>query len=390
MSRESRQRKRAAKQRSRKTKFWWTLSMGVIASAAAVAFVWQKHPQKEEVKTAVVATNATVQPSTFKHPANIAELCATKTNDLEQCDIALMNLLCAEGLPGAEHLDVMASMNLLGSWTDFVRRSTEQNLYRFRQNPAEFGNSEVIYRMMVLSMALKRDLGVRYNPQFRDLPLVWGAGDNEFFSDSRNCFLHGVLSAERLGTCGTLPVLECAIGRRLGYPLKLVRAKRHFFIRWESPDGKVRQNFECAGDGFGTHPDEYYRTWPELISPEEIQRGDYLKSLSPAEELASFLGQRGLVLMMHRYVWLSLDALTTSHKIAPGDNIIRQAMAYYATTVEQHEADFRADMEQKLVFARDPRNPLAEVDFISDYQRTLLLVERIKHDLKNPLPMPKK
>ena len=386
MSRESRQRKRAAKQRSHKTKFLWILLFVVIACAAVAAFVWQKHPAKEETKAAVeiIPTNAIIQPAIFKYPKNLAELCAMKTNDLAQCDIAWMNLLCAEGLPGSENLDAVASMQLLDSWTDLVRRTTEKNFYRFRENPAEFDNSEVIYRMMILSMVLKRDLGVKYNPQFRDLPLAWGAGDYEFFSDSKNCFLHGVLSPEKVGTCGTLPVLECAIGRRLGYPLKLVRAKRHCFLRWESPDGKIRQNIESAGDGFGYHPDEYYRTWPETITDEEVKRGDYLKSLSPPEELAMFLGQRGLVLMTQRYVWLSLDTLVTAHKFAPNDNLIRQAMAYYATTIDQNEADFKADMQQKLLQVHDQQNPLAEADFVSDYQRTLLLIERLKHDLNNP------
>jgi hypothetical protein len=52
-------------------------------------------------------------------------------------------------------------------------------------------------------------------------------------------FLHG-LTQGRGGTCLSMPVAYVAVGRRLGYPLKLVTAKGHLFARWESLDGKER------------------------------------------------------------------------------------------------------------------------------------------------------
>ena len=51
-----------------------------------------------------------------------------------------------------------------------------------------------------------------------------------FFADARDVFLHGLTGPERRGTCSSLPVLHVAVGRRLGYPLKLVTTKGHQFV----------------------------------------------------------------------------------------------------------------------------------------------------------------
>ena len=97
-----------------------------------------------------------------------------------------------------------------------------------------------------------------------------------------------------LGTCSSLPVLQVAVGRRLGYPLKLVTTKGHLFVRWE--DAHERFNIEAAGRGVNRFTDDYYRHWPfELAPAEEVAEG-YLKSLTPPEELAVFLSIRGMCL----------------------------------------------------------------------------------------------
>ena len=64
-----------------------------------------------------------------------------------------------------------------------------------------------------------------------------------------------------------MPVLYVAVGRRRGYPLKLVEAPTHLFFRWEDPDGERFNvpevfNVEGTGHGISFHPDDYYRIWP--------------------------------------------------------------------------------------------------------------------------------
>lgn len=52
-------------------------------------------------------------------------------------------------------------------------------------------------------------------------------------------------------------------------------AKGHVFVRWDEGEGK----------GADSPPDEHYREWPLPISPEEVASGEYLRSLTPAQEL---------------------------------------------------------------------------------------------------------
>ena len=82
------------------------------------------------------------------------------------------------------------------------------------------------------------------------------------------------------------------MGRRLGYPLKLVTTKGHLFVRWE--DSRERFNFEAAGQGANRFTDDYYRHWPFEVTEGEVQAEGYLKSLTPAQELAVFLSIRGM------------------------------------------------------------------------------------------------
>jgi len=84
-----------------------------------------------------------------------------------------------------------------------------------------------------------------------------------------------------------------ALGRRLGYPLKLVKAKGHLFARWESADGRERFNIEATSRGLNTFPDNYYKQWPYRMSEQDLKSGHYLRSLTAHEEVALFLQTRG-------------------------------------------------------------------------------------------------
>lgn len=144
---------------------------------------------------------------------------------------------------------------------------------------------------VMMAVVLTEDFQVRYNPARAASPEQTSPRDS-FFADSRDVFLHGLLGPDRHGTCSSLPVLYVALGRRLGYPLKLVTTKGHLFVRWE--DAKERFNVEVTGRGVNRFDDHYYRTWPFPVSEEEVQADGYLKSLTPAEELAVFLAIRGM------------------------------------------------------------------------------------------------
>jgi hypothetical protein len=256
-------------------------------------------------------------------PSTLRELLSTTPVEIGQRDIASMDLLCAEGLPGAERLDVQDCLATLDRWADRVRSETQRHSYRYRTNPGEFENSEGYFRMLMMAVVLYEDFSVRYNPE-----RISGTGridpDDRFSANSRDLFLHGLLAAEHgddridspqigfgsspavqhsrvlpqsishsrpLGTCSSMPVLYVAIGRRLGYPLKLVTTKAHLFIRWEG--ATERFNLEATGRGMNRYDDEHFKRWPFPVTEDEIRADGYLKSLAPAEELALFLSLRG-------------------------------------------------------------------------------------------------
>jgi hypothetical protein len=140
---------------------------------------------------------------------------------------------------------------------------------------------------------LQEDCGVRYHDGFDPNPVA-----PPVFKTSKDLFLHGLVNDNHGGNCVSLPVVYTAVGRRLGYPIKLVGSREHVFCRWEglehpNPHWRTRFNFDGAGKGFSIDPDEFYVNWPKPSTPEEIKSHQWLESNSPSQELATFLLGRG-------------------------------------------------------------------------------------------------
>jgi hypothetical protein len=206
--------------------------------------------------------------------------------ELAQLDIAEVNLLCAKGLPGTEDIDIPEFLCTLDRWAEKIRDATQRCPW-FQNNPEKYDGSVSLFRIHVMVSVLQRDCGVRYNPE--RIP-------EEATLYPEDVFIHGMLKGSG-GTCASLPVLYTAVGRRLGYPLKLSHAKNHLFFRWE--DSQERFNVEATNNGFNDYPDEYYLTGRYEITPQEVKDGCHLISLSPKQELAGFIEQRG-------FCWLDL------------------------------------------------------------------------------------
>jgi len=219
----------------------------------------------------------------------------------DEYDMAAANLLAAAGLPGAADLDIDRSL----TWIDDAARrchvETLRHSYQFRDRPEEFGNSPAYFCMLVMVTVLRQQFGVCYNPaRIRDPKFQDPYCIDPDFSDSRDLFIHGMLGG-RGGTCASMPVLYAGVGRRLGYPLKLVFAKEHLFVRWDDAAGKMwspgaRFNIEATSDGLHCPPDEHYRRWPIPIDEKELAKGIYLQSLEPNEEVAFFRSTRAICL----------------------------------------------------------------------------------------------
>ncbi len=179
-------------------------------------------------------------------------------------------------------------------------------------------NSQAKYCALMMVTVLQQDFGVRYNPDRIRNPDFRNAGD---------LFIHGMLGGNG-GTCASMPVLYAAVGRRLGWPIKLVHAHAHLFCRWDDtegqhPFGKERFNIEATGLGANFFSDDYYRTWPEPVCSEMIDQPGYLKSLTLAEEFAGFLALRGHCLEDNGRIAKACEAYRLSCQLAPSDVIYR-------------------------------------------------------------------
>jgi regulator of sirC expression with transglutaminase-like and TPR domain len=155
--------------------------------------------------------------------------------------------------------------------------------------------------------------------------------DDRFFSDPRKVFLHGLLGPERVGTCSSLPVLYVAVGRQLGYPLKLVTTKGHLFVRWEGAG--ERFNIEATSRGSPRLDDDHYRHWPFEISHAEEQTESYLQSLTPAGELSAFLSIRGMCLSEARRFPEALESFATAARLSPQCHVYQALQADMQATL---------------------------------------------------------
>ena len=245
---------------------------------------------------------------------NLFQVILANPAQVEGFDIALLNLACAEGLPGAEHMDRDKCLAQLGLWAQHVRTETDRHLYRYRSHPQEYDNSEGYFRMLMMAVVACEDFGVRYNPERISAPASSSETDT-FFADSQDLFLHGLCGPTRTGTCSSMPVLYVALGRRLGYPLKLVTTKSHIFARWES--SSERFNVEATGRGMNRYDDEHFKHSPFPVTDEEMRVHGYLKSLSPKEELALFLSLRGHCLTQAGRVQEAAVAYDKAVSLAP-------------------------------------------------------------------------
>lgn len=235
-------------------------------------------------------------------------------------DVALFNLACTSALRGAPSQPIEHYLQWLDDAAEKVRLATERNYFKFLDAPGGFENSQARFCMVCLVTVLQRECGVHYNPKWKGLTPDCPVPE-AFGIDANDLFIHAIIEGIG-GTCGSLPVLYVAVGRRMGYPLRLVKAARHLFVRWDDPDGKLwlhpdEFNIEATGPGIHFLPDEHYQLWPHAISAEDVEAGIFLRSLSPREELAEFVATRGYCLKANGRLKEAVQAFGEASRLAP-------------------------------------------------------------------------
>ncbi|MDO9542939.1 MAG: hypothetical protein Q7J98_11550 [Kiritimatiellia bacterium] len=205
--------------------------------AACLAYVCHKPAKKESSPTIGKSVTNSI------HPKTLDELLALSPDQLEKVDIALINLLCAVGLRGSENLDVEECLKTLDAWALNIGWQTKRNFHRFIEQPREYYNSLAYYRIGMMATILVQDMKIQYNPKLeeqvqRNLNTQTLQDLNNFFNNSQDVFLHGLLSGKHYGTCSSMPFLYVAIGRRLGYRVNVAARKYHIYARYEEENGK--------------------------------------------------------------------------------------------------------------------------------------------------------
>jgi hypothetical protein len=161
-----------------------------------------------------------------------------------------------------------------------------------------------------------------------------------------------------------MPVVYVAVGRRLGYPLKLVEARKHLLFRWDDARGTFlrwpnfgecwippdRFNVEGSGEGIAYRADSHYMQWPQLWTEVDFSHGRYLRSLNPAEELAAFLVQRGECFWDLGRCDEAMKAYFFARKLAPDDS--RYEWLHAKRT---HEYDVQMHRQLQLIADRNQR-----------------------------------
>jgi hypothetical protein len=222
-------------------------------------------------------------------------------------DIADINLRCAKDLPAMDNSLLGACLQKVDDWAVLVDRCTAHLFPHFRRDPERFQGSESRFRVGALAECLQRYIGITYNFAFLE-------GDYDA-SDSRNLFIHGILTGFG-GTCVSMPVLYCAIGRRLGYPLTMAETREHCFCRWD--DDSEHFCFDATSRGVPIRDEDYYRRWPKPITPAQERNNGFVRSLTRREELAAFAAARGNCLLDNFQFTPAVEAFYLAHQVAPG------------------------------------------------------------------------
>jgi len=247
------------------------LGLAVFGVAAMAFQIWPALP-----------LNSTQSMHDEETYSSFSEILALPEDKINNIDIGYMNLLCAKGLKGAQDINIQECLATLDKWADIVREDTQKRISSFYQNPTKYDNSVNLFKVTNMILTLKEEIGLDYNPDIMK---------RTTFMDSKDVFIHGCLAGQKKGGCISIPVTCVAVGRRLGYPLKLVLTKEHVFFRWD--DGKEKFNMEACCPGCDSKPDEYYMNWPNKLNHEQVKNGCFLRSLTPDEELGLFLEVRG-------------------------------------------------------------------------------------------------
>ena len=328
MSQTSRQRQNESRQAKCSKASRISLKPMVISAAvsAIIASLITTAALKQKQQASV-----SLPPSSANHVLDTIDSLLSSPTLPDSFDIAILNLACAPDINGKDKDAILKShLGTLEHWVDHVREQTARNYHHYLEDPKQFKN-EADWKLGMMVTIIAQDFKLRYDPTLTSLKQQ-NSDNITFFAKPDSVFLTGCLGESRTGTCASLPVLYVAIGRRLGYPMHLVMAKSHLFARWDDGQG-TRINLEAANSGgYASHTDDYYRSWPFPLSPEEEKTGSYLTNLTSQQSLAIFLSIRATCFQVTRDNTSAIHAAAAAYRLAPDLGGIQQSLCHNVTS----------------------------------------------------------
>jgi len=235
----------------------------LIALGAVVAFAIltaRDGPARRAIPPA--STNADVAAADTSQPAidsvrptaprTVWQLLALPDAELEKVDVIELNLAVVREIPGLEDLDTAKYQRIVDGWANQVKAALLAGEMAFRQSPEKWKNDVRFFRLGQVAGYLDQEVGIAYIAEQKRAEQVR-------YTDPGDLFLHGLIDTNQ-GTCGNMPTLHVAIGRRLGWPVSLAAVASHAVCRYD--DGQVAYNIEAtrtdAGGTFSAGTDEEY------------------------------------------------------------------------------------------------------------------------------------
>jgi len=225
----------------------------------------------------------------------VARLAALPDAQLEQVDLVEMSIAVAREIPGLEKLDYERYRQIVDGWTAGFRRWLPTVEQAFQERPEYFHSDINFFRLGMLAQFLDEQVGIAYVEEQKQAQIEerkTGKKAEALYTEPGHLLLHGLIDSKR-GTCGTMPTLHVAIGRRLGWPVGLACAESHYVCRYD--DGKAAYNIEATDTGrggFAAGSDEDY-VKKQGVSRKAIALGSDLRKLTAREMLGVFVQARG-------------------------------------------------------------------------------------------------
>ena len=127
---------------------------------------------------------------------------------------------------------------------------------------------------------------------------------------NNNLFTHNINEGSGVLDCDTTGFVVLAIAHELAWPVYLVAAPGHIFVRWD--DGKYKINMDRGK----VYSDQFYKIFGN-ISSKSIENRVYLKNLNSDEVLSHYLTNRGNAKYMLGYLRGAIADYTEAIKLDP-------------------------------------------------------------------------